>query len=62
MLEGFVGRVVLFKQFGGISEVPAFVCDDCGSGAGSDDFGGATVDQRDESGGGEGFVVIWGDR
>ena len=58
MLEGFVGGVVLFEQCGGVSEGPVFVGDDDGS----DDCGGSRVDQRDESGDGEGVVDSCGDR
>ena len=44
----------MFEQHCGVSEGPAFVGDDGGGGAGSDDCSGASVDRRDESGGGEG--------
>ena len=62
LLEGLVGGVVLFEQCGGVSEGLAFVVNDSSSGAGSDDCGGAMIDQRDKSGGVEGVVDIWGDR
>ena len=61
MLEGLIGGVVLFEQCSGVSEVPVFVGDDGGGGAGSDDCGGARVDQRDKSGGGEVIVDNLGD-
>ena len=62
LLKGLVSIVLLFAQFVGISEGLAFVGDDGGSGAGSDDCGGARVYRRDESGGGEVVLDIWGDR
>ena len=62
LFEGFVGGVVLFEQRDVIGEGPAFVGNDGGGGAGSDDCGGARVDQWDENGGREGVVDIWGDR
>ena len=60
-LEGFVGGVVLFEQRGGVDEGLAFIGNDSGVGAGSDDCGGARVDWWDENGDGEGVVDIWGD-
>ena len=45
LLEGFVGGVVLFEQRGGVSKGRAFVGDDGGDGAVSDDCGGIRVDQ-----------------
>ena len=62
MLEGLVGGFVFFEQCSGVSEGLASVGDDSGGGAGSDDCGGARVDQRDEIGGVEGAVDSWGDR
>ena len=44
LLEGFVDGVVLFEQFGSVSEGLAFSGDDGGGGAGSDDCGGARID------------------
>ena len=49
LIQGFVGRVVLFEQGGGVREGLAFA-DNGGCGcSGSDDGGGDRVDQRDES-------------
>ena len=61
MIEGLVDGVVLFEQCVGVSEGPEFVGNDGGGGAGRDDCGGARVDRRDESGGGEDVVDSWGD-
>ena len=61
LLDGFVIGVVLFEQRGGVGERLAFVVDDDGGGAGSDNCGGARVDRWDENGGGEGVLDSWGE-
>ena len=60
MLESFVGGVILFEHFGGVSEGPALVGNDGGGVDVSDDCGGARVERRGEIGGGEFVVDSWG--